>query len=496
MVLSKPTHNPKRFGGVVLGLALAGAIAFRIYLIFANDFPINDGALFLEFIREISVRFPALPTTISYNELALPFAYPPLSFWVAASLTKLGLDSLAVVRVMPIIMNIFYVLLFALVLLKSKHSQFFTAISILFLSTNLRSFEWLLMGGGMSRGLGSLFLMLTLLAATAPSRPEREAWNPWRMALAGAAVAGAILSHLEWGILAAGAVVLSRGLARRSFKAFAIDCLISGGTALAIVFPWLLHVQQSYGLAPFLAAGTSSGWSPAFMMIRLLEVAILATMMNPFVIVGAVVLMLKRRWFWLGFALLCAILTPRHAPTPLALATSVFAAQGIVSAYHFSARYIGPRRVRVGVAAAVIGFLLSYAIYRSSLDAPRSFATLPPKSREAMAWVAANHPGARFAIINEKAWHDDNAGEWFPTLARARSVTTVQGREWNGQFVHWEHMYRALRASRNCAELESALEPFGSFDFVWAETMQDCLAPPRYRPVFRNDQVSIYRVRN
>lgn len=180
---------------------------------------------------------------------------------------------------------------------------------------------------------------------------------------------------------------------------------------------------------------------------------------------------------------------------PLALATSVFAAQGIISAYQFSARYIARRIVRVGIVAAVLGLLLAHGIYRASHDARGSFAILPPKAREAMAWVAVNHPGARFAIINEKAWHDDHAGEWFPTLASARSVTTVQGREWNGQFGRWEEMSRALRASQNCADLRSTLAPFGSFEFVWVETMQHCFAPPRYRLVFRNDRVSIYNVR-
>ena len=64
-----------------------------------------------------------LPDDVSYNGLVLPFAYPPLALWVGALLTKLGFDSLGVVRTMPILMSIGYVVLFALVLLRSGRSR-------------------------------------------------------------------------------------------------------------------------------------------------------------------------------------------------------------------------------------------------------------------------------------------------------------------------------------------------------------------------------------
>jgi hypothetical protein len=140
----------------------------------ALDFPVNDGALFLEFVKASAGTFPYLPTSVAYNGLLLPFAYPPLSFWIGVAATKLGADSLAVIRIMPILMNILYVLLFALVLLKSGRSRLFTALAILFFAVNLRSFEWLLMGGGLTRGLGSLFLMLALLAVTVPTGAGKE----------------------------------------------------------------------------------------------------------------------------------------------------------------------------------------------------------------------------------------------------------------------------------------------------------------------------------
>jgi ABC-type multidrug transport system fused ATPase/permease subunit len=478
----------------LLLIALVGAVAFRLYLLLAADFPVNDGALFLEFVRASAATFPSLPAEVEYNGLFLPFAYPPLSFWTGGLLTNLGFDSLGVVRVLPILMNIGYVLLFALLLLKSGRSHLFTALAILFFAVTLRSFEWLLMGGGLSRGMGSVFMMLALLAATVPDKGRGSELSVRRMALAGAAVAGAILSHLEWGILAAGSVVLSRALGSPTIKDFVTSCLIAGTCAFALVLPWLFFVLETHGIEPLLAAGSSSGWNFSIIKGLALWIAVTAVLSNPFILLGALALLVKRQWFWIGFIGLCVMLTPRHAPTPSALAIAVFAAQGIISAYEIAGRYFRSKKLMVGSATVLVAALLTYGIYRTHREAPTSFRILPEEMRQAMGWVASNHPGERFAIVNNRAWQNDSSGEWFPVLASARSVTTVQGREWNGEYQRWDEMYRTLRASGGCAELRSNLSQFGSFDLVWVETMDECFADSGYRLIFRNAGASIYRI--
>jgi hypothetical protein len=478
---------------VFLAAALVAAISFRLYLLAVHDFPINDGALFLEFIRATAATFPGLPTEASYNGLLLPFAYPPLSFWVGALLTKTGFDSLAVVRVLPILMNIGYVLLFTLLLLKSGRSRAFTALAILLLVVNLRSFEWLLMGGGMTRGLGSVFLLLALLAVTVPDAEKRVEPSRMRMVLAGAAVGGAILSHLEWGILAAASVVLSRALASRSIKEFVISSAVAGLTALALVVPWVLFVHQAHGWDPFFAASGTSGWKSGFVKGRILGIASMAVASNPLVMVGGVVMLLRRQWFWIGFILACVILTPRHAQTPAMLAVAVFGAQGVISAVEFAGRFIQSRKLLAASSFGLVAALLAVNLYRTQLHAPVSFRALPLEVRQSMAWVRANHPGARFAIINDRHWPNDSTGEWFPTLAGAQSVTTVQGREWNGQYSRWEDLSRDLRTSADCEALKGNVRRFGVVDFFLVETNDDCFAAPGGQRIYRSSAVSIYR---
>lgn len=476
----------------LLFAAVLGAVLFRIYLLIANDFPVNDGGLFVEFVRAAAATFPSLPSHAAYNGLVLPFAYPPLSFWIGALLTKLGFDSLAIVRVLPILLNIGYVLLFTALLLKSGRSRLFTALAILLFAVNLRSFEWLLMGGGLTRGLGSVFLMLTLLTIGIPDR-DRPRIGILRLALAGAAVAGAILSHLEWGILAAASVVLSRALGSRNLRHFVTSCVIAGVTASALVLPWLLYVVDTQGLEPFLAASSSSGWQLGFVKGRMVLVALAAVTSNPLAVLGGIVLLIRRQWFWTGFILLCVVLTPRHAQSPAMLAVSVFGAQGIISAFELGASLVRSRALLRGSAVVMVTALLATNLYRGVVHAPGTFRVLPQEMRHAMSWIEVNAPGRSFAIINDRPWPNDSTAEWLPTLTSSQSVTTVQGREWNGQFAEWEDMTKALRTSESCAELHSKLKPFGRFDLIWVETKQECFEAPAYRPLFRNDLVSIYR---
>ena len=493
---SRSTEQPsgKRHSATLLLIALSACLAFRAYLLWANDFPLGDGALFLEFVHATAATFPKLPAQVSYNGLVLPFSYPPLSFWLAALLTKAGFDSLGIIRAVPILMNIGYVSLFALLLLRSGRSYIFVALAILFVGVNLRAVEWLLMGGGLSRGLGSIFFLLALVAATVPEQGRERMLSSRRMLLCGGAVGLAILSHLEWGLLAAGSVVLSRALGSRSIKDFLISSMIAGGTASALVLPWLLFITATHGLQPLLAAGSTSGWSLALLLGRLIWVATTSVEANPLVLIGGFGLLLRRQWFWLGFIVLCELLTPRHGPTPLGLPMAVLGAQGVVEVYRAAARFFDHRKALAGATAGLVAVLVAWGAHRSYNEVGISFAVLPRETREAMAWVAANQPGARFAIINDQVWQNDRTGEWFPTLASAQSVTTVQGREWNGQFLRWQEAHASLRESRSCSEIESNIELFGAAEFVLAETMRECFAGGRYSLAYQNERVGIYKV--
>lgn len=491
-----PPSPDRREGTVLLAIMLVAAAVSRLYLLLATDFPINDGGPFVAIIDQTAAIFPALPPQFGWNGLEIPFAYPPLAFWLAALLKTAGINAIATMHVLPIVMNIAFVGLFALLLDRSRHSRVFTAIAVLFLSISLRSFEWLVMGGGLTRGLGSLFLMLALLTVARSDRDGAVAPSPRRMAFAGAAVAGAILSHLEWGLLAACALVVSRALSSRSAGEFAVTTTIAGLSAVVLVAPWLLWLLATNGIGPLIAAGGTSGWDVGKSSYMLVRLGLGVSLVNPFILLGGIALLWRRQFFWIAFMLLCLFVTPRHGQTPLSLAYAVFAAQGVATLCALLVRLMRQRTAALAIATlavAAFGARQAYASFRGA----ETVRPLSGEVRHAMGWVAANHPGARIAVFTGRFWAVDSSAEWFATVAKAQSVTTVQGREWlpDGAFDRSVELGERLRQSKTCPELLGNLQFYPRFEFVWAESMRQCFASPAFYRVYSNPQVGIFRLR-
>ncbi len=481
---------------LVLATVLAAVVISRIYLLVGTDFPINDGALFHRFIVATAATFPSLPATVDFNGWRLPFGYPPLSFWLGALLTKLGFDALDIVHKLPIMMNIIYVLLVSVLLIRSGWSRLFVGLAILFFSVRLAGFAWLLAGGGISRGLGSIFLIAALLAVTLPRSGERSQVAGWRMALGGAFVGGAVLAHFEWGALAAASVVVSRALGARSLKDWVVDSMIAGLTAIALVSPWFLFILQTHGPDPFFNAGSTSSWNLLGSLLNVLGLG-WSGLANPFIGLGLLVLLARRHYFWPLFVLLCVFVTPRQAPTPLMLPLGIFAAQGAISAWQILERFIRSSHAALAVGCAAVA-IISVNGFRDFQRGRETFRPLRPELREAMTWVAQHHDGATFEVINGRSWSTDSSAEWLPVLTKATNTTTVQGREWLPApiFVRSEKLAEFAKASRTCGELIANFGRYGKADFVWAETMPECFTAPNYQLVYRNPLVSIFRVGN
>ena len=476
------------YGKHALFLVLWLVILHRIYLAASTDFPLNDGGLFYEFVKSISSTFPALPANISYNGLTIPFAYPPLAFWIGAIFTKLGLGPLDVVHVMPLALNAAYFLLFALVLAKSGMRKLTVALVMLCLFANPRSFEWLVMGGGMSRGLGAIFFVLTLLALGLPEATGRHRLKPKRIVLAGLCVGAAILSHLEWGLDAAAIVIILLAMKCPSWTAFCRDLVAAGVVALVAISPWLATILVEHGAAPFLAASDASQ-RDFLTYSRVAAGAAEAISYNPFMLVGLFYSIKNRKWFWVFAFILFLLVTPRQGLTAVALPMAVFAAQGAIGL----ANSLAPRISEKTFWACIIPIIL-FAIWNPDFVATgRTVRPLSDAQQRSMAWVAKHHPRDSFVVLTESRWEADSASEWFPVLTGTRSLNTVQGREWlsDGAFSKWRALDNAIKDSETCGQLLANLAAFDSARFIWVEWGLRCFEESQLRTVHRDGDVTI-----
>ncbi len=111
------THKPGRAGLVerlntrggyreaVAAILLVGLTVRAVWVV-QSDFPLNDGGLFYTMIRDIQAHGYALPWYTSYNGGQIPFAYPPLAFYLAGFVNQVsGVSVLDTLRFLPLIFN-------------------------------------------------------------------------------------------------------------------------------------------------------------------------------------------------------------------------------------------------------------------------------------------------------------------------------------------------------------------------------------------------------
>ncbi len=454
-----------------LALVLEVAAAVRFYFVLQGDFPLNDGGLFLRMVQAIQEGGFALPVHVSYNGWAIPFAYPPLAFYVAAWLaTVLQVDPLTVLRWLPPVVSVltlvpFYYLVQAA--LPTPRQRLLAAMAFAFVP---RAYNWEIMGGGLTRSLGFFFALWTIGAALRLVREGR------RRDGVGCLLFGALtlLSHLEMALFAALSAALIRVCHGRVGSRWRPIVGVGLGV-LALTAPWWGTVIARHGVAPFLAAAASGQHTP-LALLKLLAFDFadepLAGLFGVLGTLGLLVLWADGRPWIPLWVLLLFVADPRKASTtamvPMAMAFAYLVDQ-----------LLWPRLARAHRRwpAIVLGVLLAHATLATLYlaHAPNTpLRALSPAEREAMAWVRAHTPPqSRFVVVSgAPGWPQDALAEWFPVLAGRTSVATVQGTEWlaDGQFDLLVDRYEALQACvhQEVRCLESWAAQAGiSFDHVY-----------------------------
>ena len=163
LFIAQATNTPLSFGHLLVILGILLGVFVRATYTFSADFPLNDGGLFYQMAVDLQRNHYVLPASTPYNFDEIPFAYPPLGFYLAALLDDLTpLSMMDVFRFLPLAVTGLTVL--AMYRLAKDVLQSKTAVVVAVFAFALvpRSFIWLLMGGGITRSLGLLFAMLAL----------------------------------------------------------------------------------------------------------------------------------------------------------------------------------------------------------------------------------------------------------------------------------------------------------------------------------------------
>ena len=459
---------------LLVAILFGGLVRFMPALM--THFPLNDGGMFYDMTRDLQANHYLLPATTHYNGLNLPYAYPPFGFYAASLLSDLlRIPLLDLFLWLPALVAAFSIPAFYLLAHALLPDDLHAALAALFFALTPGGYDWPVMGGGVTRAFGLLFMMLALYFVLRLF--QTGAWKNSFPAILFSAFA--VLSHPEVGIQTAGACIVLWLFYGRSWRGVLQAFLVGIGVAL-VTAPWWGTVIAANGLAPFLSA-IQTGEHSSVSWLSLLAGLFTTSEFLPILLIlrlaGLFYAVWKRQFIFIALIFVPALVDPRSAATVSYLVLSMLSAYAFLDVWPFIVKKlrgveVPPFLAQRGGTIALFG-LLFFLFLECGLNNYRLInTTLTAASRQAMTWVKQNIPaGENFYLITTAPYSmSDPVQEWFPTLTGQHSQTTLQGLEWSlgGNF---NTRLNDLVELQTCADL-ACVEAWSAhtgldFDAIW-----------------------------
>lgn len=493
---------------LLLGIALVGGVFIRFFPTLVVGFPVNDGGMFLSMVRDLTPSAYLLPEFTSYNQLQIPFAYPPFGFYFARILSDIfKISEINLLRFVPPFVNSLSILVFYFLSAELLKSKSLGALSSVFYALTPGAYGWFVMGGGLTRSFGSLFLLLSAYFVYRLFQSGEIKLVAWSIVCCTATV----LSHPEAGVhLAATCILLwiCFGRTRRSF----FYAMLVGLGVLSLSAPWWRAVISYHGFAPFLSALHTGSLDSSFFSAILR--AFLGDGLTPILIlfkaVGVIWAIWKKEYFLLIWVFLPYIIEPRSAPSAAFYPLTMLSALAFAEAFpYFFSRW---RRIdfdelyKNKIYNFILFFVALILFIDSSLYNFRLIGnSLKPAEIETMKWIEENFSSnaKMIAITGNPSPEVDPFVEWLPALSERRNQSTLQGYEWLLGEKFFER-YSDLAELQKC-ETVACVEEWSSrtkleYQFVViAKLSKNELVnlsfanSKKYRQIYNNGEVAIYR---
>lgn len=488
------------------GFLLGGFV--RFFPGFQAGFPLNDGGMFLSMVRDLADSDYALPKFTSYNLLDIPFAYPPFGFYIARLLADIfSLPELTLLRWLPPLVNSLSIFMFYLLASELLESKSRGALASAFYALTPGAFGWFVMGGGLTRSFGSFFLLLTVYSVLGLYKNGGKKFAALIM-LFGALT---VLSHPEAGVHAAASCLMVWIFFGHTVRSFFQSVIVAVGVLL-LSSPWWATVISHHGLEPFLsAAQTGSHGTPLLIALgSMLIVEGIIPITTALRVIGLAWGVWKRRYFLLAWVVFPFLVEPRSAPSISHYPMTLLAALAFAEAFpalvarlrkttiNLEALYSN-RSFIAALFATVILLFIDSGLYGFRLVGN----SLQLQDREAMAWADKSTAGDAVFLVwtGIESPEIDPYVEWFPALARRRSLTTLQGSEWllSDGFYEQDADLARLQQCASVACVEAWAERMGwQYDYVAVFEGQNTdldglfAGEPGYLEVYSRETVTIF----
>ncbi len=444
--------------GLIFSLLLGAFVRFVHVL--PLGYPLNDGGFFFALIQDLQHSNSFLPTFASYNQIDIPFAYPPLSIYVTSFLWRsLSVSLFDLIRILPPIISCLTIAAFftlARRLLPSSTQVIAATMAFTLLPT---AFDWLIVGAGLTRAPGYLFAILTFIQIQSLYTTN----NKQHILLAILFASLTILSHpgTAWFAFYSGGVLFGYsiltqtqtrprymppdtggsniipprigGLGGQRKSNITKSTLVVLGTAI-LTAPWWGTLIHRHGLGALLYPYQTESFS----ITALITPFSLLFTNEPLVDILAVIgflgflICLRERRYLLPLWLVAVfVFEPRLSAVYAAIPMAMLVGIGIDKAILPLVRRQGSKDQHTGKLAKItLGFLLLYALISAYL-APQ-YHSLSQDQVNSMDWIKLNTSNnSQFILLTgRESYGNDYTSEWFPALTERYSLTTPQGHEW------------------------------------------------------------------
>lgn len=407
--------------------------AFLFYNSFRFEMPLGFSGMYALMAEQVSGNHYRLPEIIPfYGPGGLPFAYPPLGFYVMAfTIDLFDVSSVTYLRFVPPFLSLLSLIpLFLLVerITSSYWAAFFSTAFLLFSPILYYNHTW---SAGMVRGLAFLLMMCGFYFFYRALQEDRILFA---MA-AGIFLGLTSLTHLFYGLFSAlWAACLGIAMFRKSaWKITLLTFLAAALTGL----PWLYLMVTRYGVQIFKYAFSSHDNAAFLEVIQGGAGTLLSWLSAKFVgvpipVIGfalsvfAIIYLLYKRSFGIPAALLAMtlVLSPegdRFLVLVVAVLIGVSFAAGM--------KWFGLKWLRVALIGCVLLAITQMARYGLT-EVLGSVPVLHRNAFDVADFVEKNVPeNSRYLFIAGQA-----EAEWFPYVLKREPFVSKWGSEWLGTY--------------------------------------------------------------
>ncbi|UPM43758.1 ArnT family glycosyltransferase [Halocatena salina] len=459
-------------------LAMSLFVGSGVYIAYllTHTHPAYEGGLYLQFVEEIIQNGYVLPERIPhYLEGGIPFAYPPLVFYLIAIITDVtGVDPVALELYVPGAIAVVYLIPFYYLTKELVGSPGKAGIGTIFFAVTPSVLRWHISAGGIVRAVAVLFTLLGIYAGVKLFQTGDRRWLVPGTVL----FSLTLLTHPVYTVFFGSSYLLLFAFHDRTLRGLLNGAIVATG-GIVLTAPWWLQIATTHGLDIYLSAsGTHTGLFGGVGRLASQFVYPIWDMdvVTPFYVIafaGGLYALYQRRYFLPTWMVIASYIIGKQRFTFVAgaMLSAVLVVDLVVPALSSIISYLSisisdthRKMVPIGVAVVLVlgavGTGVAFAgseLTTTHQDSRTQPQTVDDDDLRAVDWIKnETQPNETFVVLSD-------AAEWVPYYSERTVILSPWGAEWTTTSGYYTE-YELFRDIATCSNVDCLNVLFGLSD--------------------------------